>query len=127
MGWFRWIFGWFCWVLGKVGLRGSNDNDYNSCRMCGSVCFDALVQSDSYLLRCQSCLHIHAATSWIAIGCEWNRFVRVCLDGKTTGAPVLEGIGKDLAERIGKTAEDGTTLILIGEADPNYEQAHSPL
>jgi hypothetical protein len=98
----------------SASLNSCRDDEYH-CSKCGSSDFDALVQGRSYLLRCRSCREIDVATSWIAIGKEWNWFVRVFRDGELHGDPLLEGIGSELIDEIEELSADGTTLILMGE------------
>jgi len=95
-------------------LDSCGDDEYR-CGKCGSSNFDALVQYGSYLLRCQSCREIDVATSWMAIGPEWDSYVRVFRDGNLHGEPLLEAIGGELVEDIEQLAADGTILLLMGE------------
>jgi hypothetical protein len=51
-------------------------------------------------------------TSWCAIGPKWDHAVRVYRESSAQGAPVLEGVGSAIWERVRELAADGTTLVL---------------
>jgi hypothetical protein len=82
------------------------------CPQCGSNTSEATVQYGSYVLRCAACKAGIVATSWMAIGPQWNHAVRVYRDDGGEGQPLLEGVGSALWERIAEIAADGTTLLL---------------
>lgn len=82
------------------------------CPKCGSSRNESVVARASFCVRCADCRARIAATSWMAVGPNWESRVRVFRDGEEEAGPVLEGLGSDLWERIQALADGGITLVL---------------
>lgn len=82
------------------------------CETCGGNAFESLVQHGSYILRCRTCRTLGATTSWVTIGSKWNGVVKVFRNGEEAGVPILEGVGREIWQQIGRLASDGTLLVL---------------
>jgi hypothetical protein len=93
-----------------LGYEMSSDD--LRCARCKMTNLEAVVQHGSYILRCAVCKEYVIGTSWISVGPLWRHRVQVYADDVAASVPLLEGIGSEIAEQIGKMAEDGTTLVL---------------
>src|SRR5690242_15131817 len=75
------------------------------CPDCGPTEHLAGCDGGSYVLLCAKCRRDIVATSWLAIGPEWEGEVEVYRLG-VKSAPLLRGVGSAIWKDIGRLADD---------------------
>jgi|GEM_PF-4616991 len=77
----------------------SDPKTIKACPYCGSSETEALVQYQSYIIRCAVCKQYNVATSWGVVGPRWVSYLMAFEEGNDEQNPVVEGIGSEVYKR----------------------------